>query len=203
MSSAAGWLLTVPFGLTLVFILIVGVVERRNMFRPDAEDIADHVLTTRIGHVAGIVGLVSMLAGFSLLTSLLRASGGDVAAIVGFVLVAVMVGLFLLDLTVRTSVGVWAAQETVADGSEPEAWPIVVKWINTNLNVYIVAGFVAFALYGVAILQTGFLPGWLGWLAIGWSSAWLLLAAIMGGGIPGTLPIMPFIFGLALLIRGT
>lgn len=203
MSRAAGWLLTVPFGLTLVFILIVGVVERRNIFRPDAEDIADHVLTTRIGHVSGIVGLVSMLAGFAFLTSLLRQSGSDIAAIAGFVLIAVMVGLFLLDLTVRTSVGVWAAIETVADGSEPEAWSIVVKWINTNMNVYIAAGFTAFAIYGVAILQTGLLPSWLGWLAIGWSAAWLLLATVMGGGIPGTLPIMPFIFGLALLIGGT
>lgn len=184
MSRAAGLLLTMPAAVTILFILIVGLVERRNIFRPDAEAIASHVLSTRLGHVAGIVGIISGLAGFALFTSLLRRSGSDVAASIALVLFAMTTVLFVIDLTVRASVGVWAAEQTVAIGAEPEAWPVVVRWINANANVYLTAGFVATAIYGFAILETGILSSWVGWLAIIWSAAWLLLSAFVGGGIP-------------------
>ena len=65
--------------------------------------------------------------------------------------------------------------------------------------MYHTFGLLATAIYGVAILQTTLLADWVGWLAIGWSTALLVLAAVMRGGIPGTLPIMPFIIGVMLL----
>jgi hypothetical protein len=201
MTRAAGLLLTVPFGLTAVLIVIVGIVERRNMFRPNSEAIAEHVLATRLGHVSGMVGIISMLAGFALFTGLLRDAGNQIASSIGVVLFGVTTILFIVDLTVRTSVGVWSAQQSVATGEEPGSWEVVLGWVNANANVFVTTGFVATGVYGLAILQTGLLADGLGWLAIGWSAFWLLLSVVMRGGIPGILPIMPFVIGVALLLQ--
>jgi hypothetical protein len=41
--------------------------------------------------------------------------------------------------------------------------------------IYVVLAFLAQAAMGVALLATGFLPAWVGWLAIGWNLLWLIV----------------------------
>ena len=62
--------------------------------------------------------------------------------------------------------------------------------------------FLAQALFGAALLQTGLLPGWLGWFAIVWNVGWLVvLARAADPYYPILHIILPLVAGMLLLRR--
>lgn len=70
----------------------------------------------------------------------------------------------------------------------------------TLLRLFVVLSFVAQAAFGAAMLQTGLLPGWLGWTTVIWHLAWL---ALMLGARDPYYPFMhlqlPLVAGVWLL----
>lgn len=70
---------------------------------------------------------------------------------------------------------------------------------------YVVLAFLAQATLGVILLRTGFLPSWIGWVAIAWNLAWPVALAIVSPSdiyFPVLHHVLPLLIGIALLRRG-
>ncbi len=70
--------------------------------------------------------------------------------------------------------------------------------------VYVVLTFLAEAAYGVALLRTGLVAAWVGWVTIIWNLAWLVLLPTRQSDIyyPWVHYVAPLIIGIALLVGG-
>lgn len=78
-------------------------------------------------------------------------------------------------------------------------------YIYTPIVVAVVLAFVGQALFGLAILRTGFLPAWVGWVTVLWSLAWLIMLPLARPHdmyYPWLHYVAPLIIGIALLTRG-
>jgi hypothetical protein len=76
------------------------------------------------------------------------------------------------------------------------------EWVYPQVVLYVVLAFLAQAALGVALLQTEFAAGWVGWTAIIWNLAWLAILPILSPRdiyYPVLHHVAPLIIGIALL----
>lgn len=79
------------------------------------------------------------------------------------------------------------------------------EWIYAPIVVYTVLSFLAQAVFGIAILRTGLLPGWVGWAAILWCLGWLVILPIARPKdmyYPWLHYVAPLLIGISLLLKG-
>lgn len=70
--------------------------------------------------------------------------------------------------------------------------------------IYVVMAFLAQAAVGGALLQSGLLAAWIGWLAILWNIAWLVVLPVTSPRdiyFPVLHHVMPLVIGIALLLK--
>ncbi len=68
------------------------------------------------------------------------------------------------------------------------------EWTYGLEAVFIVAAGVSMLTFGAAVIRTGAIPRWTGWVAVGWSAIWLIRFS------PPMAPqLVPLLFGVALL----
>ncbi len=73
------------------------------------------------------------------------------------------------------------------------------------VNVYVVLAFLAQAAIGGAVIQSGLLAAWIGWVAILWNIAWLIVLPILTPRdiyFPVVHHFAPLLLGIALLWKG-
>jgi hypothetical protein len=78
------------------------------------------------------------------------------------------------------------------------------EWVYAPIVVYVVLAFLAQAVFGVALLRTGLLPGWVGWATVIWNLAWLVALPIISPHdiyYPVLHHAAPVMIGIALLVR--
>jgi hypothetical protein len=78
------------------------------------------------------------------------------------------------------------------------------EWVYAPIVVYVVLAFLAQAVFGVALLRTGLLPGWVGWATVIWNLAWLVALPIISPHdiyYPVLHHAAPLMIGIALLVR--
>lgn len=78
-------------------------------------------------------------------------------------------------------------------------------YIYAPIVAFVILDFIGQALFGVAILRTGFLPGLVGWTTVIWSLAWLIILPIARPQdmyYPWLHYAAPLIIGIALLRGG-
>jgi len=78
------------------------------------------------------------------------------------------------------------------------------EYIYAPIVAFVVLAFIGQALFGAAILRTGFLPGWVGWATLIWSLAWLIilpLARPQDMYYPWLHYVAPLVIGISLLLR--
>jgi hypothetical protein len=80
---------------------------------------------------------------------------------------------WITSLAYRLTVVPWAAERTVSDGDPPDGFAALDSWAGSLYVVHMASAYVAFALLGAAVLVTGLLPGWVGWVGIGWGLVFL------------------------------
>ena len=134
-------------------------------------------LWTNGGIVAGVLLTAGGLGG---LTALLREAGEDLLGQTGLLLFGMGATFWIVELAFRLSVTLWAA-ETAASSAPPALFEPLHRWMGTLFFVYMVLAYLATALYGGALLQTGLLPTWLGWVTLG---AGVFGAASFATGLP-------------------
>ena len=78
------------------------------------------------------------------------------------------------------------------------------EWNYTQVVLYVVLAFLAQAAFGVALLRTGLVVGWVGWVTIIWNLAWLVVLPITRPRdiyFPVLHHVAPLIIGIALLTQ--
>lgn len=127
--------------------------------------------------------LISVL-GFGLLENLLRNAGDTVLA--------------------RSALAIYLISAAVLVVAE-------TTFINTGALIYpqivaqVVLAFLAQAAFGLALLQTGLLPGWVGWVTIIWNLGCLVVLPITHPDniyFPWLHYVAPLIIGIRLLVGG-
>lgn len=175
--AITGGLFLVSFTLVFVGILMFGL---RVFLHAPFGGRPGFYQCERLLIISGFLGVALGLAG---LTGLLRQAGDPLLSEIG--LTAYAVGVVLLAV-VEVS---WLTEARL-----PE------QFIHTLLRLFVVASFVAQAVFGSALLATGLLPGWLGWTTIIWNLAWC--AVMLRAGDP-YYPFMhlqlPLLAGILLL----
>jgi hypothetical protein len=78
------------------------------------------------------------------------------------------------------------------------------EWMYPQIVLYVVLAFLAQAAIGLALLQTGIVASWVGWVTVIWNLAWLLVMLIVRPHdiyFPVIHHVAPLIIGIALLVR--
>lgn len=78
-------------------------------------------------------------------------------------------------------------------------------WVYPQVVLYVVLAFLAQAAFGVSLLQTELLAGWVGWVTIIWNIAWLVALLILSPRniyYPALHHVAPLMIGIALLVKG-
>lgn len=155
-------------------------------------------------------GVLTFL-GLGLLALLLYEEGSRLLAPVGLFLFGLATVFWLGFSAFRKRVTAWAGARYLKDGSEPAAYEPLGAWGSEMGKLYMLLGYMATTAFGAALLQTGFLPGWISWLSIVLGAAGALIMLIgrpspdwadeTYAEIPFWLQIVPLILGIALIIR--
>lgn len=149
-----------------------------------------------------ILGLVSMTAGMTGLVSLLDDEGQGTIAFVGFGVYLVSLIAWTVGLIAQTATLPTAATEREETGVTP-SW-IGAFWSAGYLaeSMWVIESNVAYAVFGLAILQSALLAEWAGWVAIGLGLGIPATVAITRYGFPELTQIVPVILGIALIATG-
>ena len=132
---------------------------------------------------------------------------------VGAVSLIAGVSLTLLGLLAFDPV-LWRAGDRFLSGLGTAAYAVAsAAWLAANAHTltshewpynlevsYIAAAGVSMVAFGAAVIRTQAIPRWVGWVAVGWSAAGLILFAMPFDGYPPLLAqLVPLLFGVALL----
>lgn len=176
--TVSGWLLILG---GVIFVPGGLLFTGRAIFKWPAAQSQGYLIWER-GFVMAAI-LVATL-GFVVLERLLEVTGDRILAPIGLT-------IFLIG-----TVLVLAAETFGLDGQERIHIPIVV---------FVVLAFLGQAVFGVSILRTEFLPGWVGWITVIWNLAWLIILPIARPAdmyYPWLHYVAPLLIGIALLGRG-
>jgi hypothetical protein len=153
----------------------------RAMWNWEIKETSSHLIWER-GFV--IVAVLVTVLGLALLEDMLRTAGDSVLLRLG--MVAYLFGAVVVVVA-----------ETAYIGKR--------DWIYPQVVVYVVLAFLAQAVFGVALLRTGVVAGWVGWATIIWNLAWLVVLPIISRRdiyYPVLHHVAPLIIGIALLVQG-
>lgn len=159
---------------------------------------AAHLFTTG----SFFLGSVITLAGFTILTTLLRQSGQPALADLGFVAFFSGFIFWCIHLAFRAVVMVSAAKELSAAGTAPVWYGSWRPWAGVMYGLYMTLAYLSIAAYGGAMLNGG-------WVGKGWGRAFVAFGLIAAVGFLVTclfdFPLMPqfgpFAMGIILLRR--
>jgi hypothetical protein len=200
-------------GILLVSALALQAVEgvgyRRGRFdsafwRLGLDDKLDHVAAHRREwwwvSIWGLVGLFLMSGGVFGLTYLLADSGAGIAASVALGGYAVALFSWVFGQTVQAASVARAATQRGETGRTPD-------WLQPIWNagylaegMWVIGANLAYALFGVAILQTDVVAGWAGWVALGGGIVIPTVVLVRRDGFPQLGILLPAVIGIAVLI---
>ncbi len=153
-------------------------------------------------HTWMIAGVAITIAGLGALARLLADSGEIVYGTVGFVLFAVGGIVWLVGAAWRLTALVAASRETERAGTVPgdiEGWG---EWFGVLHSIHLLSAYVSWTFLGSAVVSSGVVPEWLGWLGVGLGVAGAVgYTALKGGPFapPFLAHLYPLILGIALI----
>ena len=105
-----------------------------------------------------VSGFMALALGLGAFSSLLRQAGDPLLSDVG--LTAFVIGAVVLTVAEVS----WLTAAGLPDGLT-----------GALVRIFVILAFLSQAAYGAALLQTGLLPGWLGWITVVWNIGWLVV----------------------------
>lgn len=147
-----------------------------------------------------ISGVVVTVLGLAMFTRLLQDAGDRTFSQLGLIAFAFGAVLWVIHLAFRLSIDPWAAQETAKTAMMPDFYVPLTRWTGILFVIYTVLAFSALAAYGGAVLSTGVLPHWVGWISIVYGLAGLGLLGLTGDSLPVLHHLMPLLMGILLLL---
>ena len=82
----------------------------------------------------------------------------------------------------------------------PEYYESLQVAAESLLGVYQHLGLLATAGFGWALLQTGMLPSWVGWVTLGWGVLWAAVYMKASSAFPLLPMVMQLVIGISLLL---
>ena len=156
-------------------------------------------LATLIKGVA-VFGILA-LVGFGVLASALTAAGERSLALVSFGLWVLASAAGVIRTASDATITVWAGERWAETGTVPEVYePLSAFAANSFLWFAEVPWFLAAAGFGWAVIRSGVLPVWVGYVAVGWSVVWLIFPLVFKFDLPAVLILFPILFGVGMLI---
>ncbi len=159
-----------------------------------------HPRLWRWGTILFISGVVVTALALAMLTGLLRDAGDRTFSHLGLIAFVFGAVLWVICLAFRLSIDPWVAQETAKTGEVPEFYVPLTRWTGVLFVIYTILVFSALAAYGGAVLSTGVLPHWVGWISIVYGLAGLGLLGFTGDAPPFLHHLMPLLIGILLLL---
>lgn len=148
-----------------------------------------------------LVGLFTVSGGVFGFTSLLVDGGEPVLAYVALGGFVIPVLGWVLGVAIQGAAVSEASKQRAESGDTPE-------WIHPFWNTafllevfWIVGSNLAFSLIGVAILQTGVVADWAGWVALIGGAVTAVVVLVLRNGFPQLGILIPAVIGIALLIE--
>jgi hypothetical protein len=162
--------------------------------------IFEHQDAWRWGAILWIAGMGATLLGLPLLTDLLRSAGDPGFAQVGLLAFTLSIALWIISLSFRASVDIWAARTAAATHIVPDSYAPLSAWSGALFVIFTVVAFVALAIYGGAILTSTLLPSWVGWASAIFALGGLAHLAITRDSYPVLHHPMLIVIGVLLLL---
>jgi hypothetical protein len=119
-----------------------------------------------------LVATILTLFGFSLFARASDEAGDRFLSFLGLVAYLLGAVFWIMHLAFRLTVQISAAQQATLTGTDPAWYEPWRFWNSLLFGFYHVLAYLAIALNGAAILKTGLLPRWVGWI-------WILFALLM------------------------
>jgi hypothetical protein len=186
---------------------IVGEKGNTRMFNlpvyEHLQAVAVNALVWRWANVCMGTAAVILLAGLSMLTTLLEAADERFCSRLGMVGWLMATVLWVIFSAFRGVVTVKAAQETSAPGATgavPAYYEPLAQWGFALFSVAAVIGFLALAAYGASLLQVGLVPAWAAWATLLFSLALLIQLLVIGDTLPAFHYLPPLLIGVLLVL---
>lgn len=160
----------------------------------------DAVALTTLAKGQAIYGVL-LIVGFGVLASGLTEAGERSLALVSFGVWVFASAAGVIRAASDATITVWAGERWAETGTVPEIYePLSALAGNSFFWFSEIPYFLAAAGFGWAVIRSGVLPPWVGYVAIGWSAAWLLFPLVFKSDLPAALALFPIIFGVGMLV---
>lgn len=146
------------------------------------------------GWIVGAVALVMFAA-------LLRDAGDPIISTVAAALFLMAIASAVVFWVFHVSPTLSAAEEMARTSNMPAYYEVLQDSAESSLGVYQLLGLLATAGFGWALLQTGLLPSWVGWVTLGWGAAWAAVFLKTSNGFPLLPMVMQVVLGMSLLLK--
>lgn len=169
------------------------------------DDKLDHVHGHRRGwwwlSIGQLIGLVVLTGGFVGLVSLESDAGQSVLAHVSLGVYLVALIAWMIGLTFQTMTIPRAATQRADSGSTPD-W-IHAFWDAGYLGeaIWVIAANLAYLVIGIAILRSGQVASWAGWVAVALGGGIPVAVVATRQGFPELSQLVPFALGISLIIE--
>ena len=164
-----------------------------------AADPADHLATA----VLFLLGALTTLAGFAVLSTVLCESGDRILSQLGLISFLVAIVCWALHLAFRATVILHAAEQIALTGVAPPWFEPLRAWAGLMYAIYMVMAYLAIAAYGAAMRKTG-------WAGKAWGRAFVVFGLVAAVGFvaglrafqpPLVVQFAPYVMGMLILRR--
>jgi len=156
-----------------------------------------------------LVGWIVAAMAYVMLATILREAGDPIISTLASVLfllgIAAAVGFWALHVPVT----VLAAEEAARTAIVPDYYERHQLAAESLLEIYMFLALLATVGFGWALLQTGLLPSWVGWVTLAWGLFFSGISLKMAGAravraTPNAIPLLPMVMqlviGISLLV---
>jgi hypothetical protein len=157
-----------------------------------------------------LLGWIVASLAYVMLTAILRDAGDPIVSTLASVLfligIASAIGFWALGVPVT----MLAAEEAARTAIVPQYYERHQLAAESLLEIYMALALLGTAGFGWALLRTGFLPSWVGWVTLAWGLIFAGISLKMAGtravrATPNAIPLLPMVMqlviGISLLVK--
>ena len=163
--------------------------------------IARHPQEYRWGGRIVLIGWIVAALAYVMLAALLREAGDPMISTLAAVLFLLAIGAAIVFWAFWVSPTLFAAEVTARTTILPDYYESLQLAAESALGVYQLLALLATAGFGWALLQTGLVPSWVGWLTLGFGVFWAGVFLKTRETIPLLPMVMQVVIGIYLLIK--
>lgn len=146
---------------------------------------------------------ILQLIGFGVLASSVSRAGEQTLGLVSFALWVFASAVATTRTVSEGTITVWAGERWAETGGVPEIYEPLNAFAQNSFFWYAEIPWLAAAAgFGWAVLRSGVLPQWMGYVAIAWSVVWLVFPLLFRFDLPAVLTLYPVLFGVGMLVTG-